>query len=176
MPGPKWRGQRRDHAERGRNRGDGDLSGQAVLERVDLLPHRAGIADDAARPVQRPLPLGRKTLKPRAALHQHDAEDFLQLLEAGRHRRLGHAAGLGGASKVTFLGQRQQQFKLVDQKAASLLRFGNEYHGPRFDKYAKSRAEPGYVAILKHPYSVFKSNDFIFLSIGFPYCSMRQLY
>jgi hypothetical protein len=39
---------------------------------------------------------------------------------------------------VTFLGQRQQQFKLVDQKAASLLRFGNEYHARRL-KLAKSR-------------------------------------
>jgi hypothetical protein len=32
---------------------------------------------------------------------------------------------------VTFLGQRQQQFKLVDQKAASRSRSGNEYHDPR---------------------------------------------
>jgi len=30
---------------------------------------------------------------------------------------------------MTFLGQRQQQFKLLDQKAASRSRFGNEYHG-----------------------------------------------
>src|ERR1700690_1469501 len=131
MPGPERRGQRSDHAERGRDRGNGDLTGKTVLERIDFLTHRAGIADDAARPVQRPLTLGRKTLKPRAALHQHDAEDFLKLLQAGRHRRLGHATGLGGASKVTFLGQRQQQFKLVDQKSASLLRFSNEYHAAR---------------------------------------------
>ena len=94
-----------------------------VFERVDFLPHRAGIADDAPRPVERPLALRRKALEPRAALHQHDAEDFLELLEAGRHRRLGDAAGLRGAPEMPFLGQRQQQFKLVDQKQPFLNDF-----------------------------------------------------
>ena len=153
-----------------------DFAGKTVLEGVDLLAHRAGIADDAPRPVQRPLPLGRKALEPRAALHQHDAEDFLKLLQAGRHRRLGDATGLGGASEVTFLGQRQQQFKLVDQKAASRLRFGNEYHGPR-RKQAKSRLKKR-----RHgsnlSIGIRFSNHLISISllIAFPYRSMRQLY
>jgi len=65
-------------------------------------------------PVQRALAFGRKALKPRAALHQHDTEHFLELLEAGRHRRLGDAAGLRRTSEMTFLCQGEQQFKLVD--------------------------------------------------------------
>jgi len=81
--------------------------GQLVLEPVDLLPHRAGVADDPPRPVERALALGRKTLKARAALHQHDAEDFLELLEARRHRRLRDAARLRRPSEMPLLGQRQ---------------------------------------------------------------------
>ena len=115
MPGAKRRGQRGHHAERGRDRGDRDLAGKAFLERVDFLPHRPRIADDPPRPVQRPLALGGKALEPGAALHQHDPEDFLELFEAGRHRRLGDAARLRGTAEMPFLGQRQQQFKLVDQ-------------------------------------------------------------
>ncbi len=46
---PERRGQRGGHAERGRNRRDRDLAGQAVLERIDLLPHGAGVADNAPR-------------------------------------------------------------------------------------------------------------------------------
>ncbi len=157
----KRRGQRSDHAERGRDRGDADLSGKAVLEGVDLLAHRAGIADDAARPVERPFPLGRKALEPRPALHQHDAEDFLELLQAGRHRRLGDAAGLGGASKMTFLGQRQQQFKLVDQKAASRFTLRQRIPRPPPDNQAKSRLKKRpHGSNLSMGIRIFKSSDF----------------
>src|ERR1700733_13246900 len=120
MTGPKRRGERCDHAKRGRYSRDGDLSGETVLEGIDLLAHRAGVADNAPRPVERALPLRRKALAPRSALHQPDAEDFLELLEAGRHRRLGDAAGLGGAPEMTFLCQREQQFKLIDQKSLTI--------------------------------------------------------
>src|SRR4029077_73285 len=85
-------------------------------QRVDFLMHRAGVADDAPRPVERAFAFGRKTLKPRPALHQHDAEHFLELLEAGRHRRLSDAAGFPSAPEVTLLGQCKQKFKLVDQE------------------------------------------------------------
>ena len=118
MFGAERRRQRRHHAEHGRDRRDPDLAGQLVLEPVDLLPHRAGIADDPPRPVERAFAFRRKALEARAALHQHDAEDFLELLEAGRHRRLGDAAGLGGPAEMPFLGQRQQKFELVDQEMA----------------------------------------------------------
>jgi hypothetical protein len=92
------------------------ISPDSFLQGVDLLPHRPHVADDPPRPVQRALALRGESLKPRTALHQHHAENFLELLDAGRHRRLGHAAGFGGAAEMAFLGQRQQQFELVDQK------------------------------------------------------------
>ena len=109
------RRQLRHHAEHGRDRRDPDLAGELVLEAVDLLPHRAGVADDPPRPVERAFALRRKALKARAALHQHDAENFLELLEAGRHGRLGDAAGLRGPSEMPLLCERQQKFKLIDQ-------------------------------------------------------------
>ena len=96
------------------------ISPDSFLQRVDFLAHRTGITDDVA-PVQRPLALRRKTLEARAALHQHHAEDFLELLEAGRHCRLGDTTSLGGASEMPLLGQRQQQFKLVDQVGPSAV-------------------------------------------------------
>ena len=65
--------------------------------------------------VQGALALGRKALEPRPALNQHHPEDLLELLQSGRHGRLGDAAGLRRPSKVPLLGQRQQQFKLVNQ-------------------------------------------------------------
>ena len=39
----------------------------------------------------------------------------LELLDAGRQRRLGDAAGLGGAAEMLFAGQREEEFQLVDQ-------------------------------------------------------------
>ena len=126
------------------------------LSDVDFLPHRRAVADDAARPVERPLALGREALETRAALHQHDAEDFLELLEAGRHRRLGDAAGFGGTSEVTFLCQRQQQFKLVDQKVASRYASATNYHGP-CRRQVRSRLQK----------SSFKAADLSIGSFGF---------
>ena len=140
------RRQRRHHAEHGRDRGDPDLAGELVLEAVDLLPHRAGVADDPPRPVERAFALGRKALKAGAALHQHDAEDFLELLEAGRHGRLGDAAGFRRPSEMPLLCERQQKFKLVDQEESpsgicSQIRSATLSPIPRplSDKHAKSR-------------------------------------
>ena len=147
------------------------------LSAVDLLPHRAGIADDAPRPVERALALGRKALEARAALHQHHAEDFLELLEAGRHRRLGDAAGLGGAPEMTLLGQRQQKFKLVDQERN--LRDNLEDTAITSTTADRRNNTPKTASRLQHYpgiHSIFKSTDFIFVLIAFPYRSMRQLY
>src|SRR5207249_12309611 len=72
-------------------------------------------------PVERALAFRRKALKPRAALHQHDAKHFLKLLEAGRHGRLGNAAGFGGAPEVPLFCQRQQKFKLRSEEHTSEL-------------------------------------------------------
>ena len=69
-------------AERGRDRGDADVADEAALERIDVLPHGAGVADDAARPFQHPLAFGRKAAKARAALHQKYAEHVFQIFDA----------------------------------------------------------------------------------------------
>ena len=114
MARAKRRRQLREHAERGRDRRDRDLAGETFLECIDLLPHRSGIADDAARPVERALAFRRESLKARTALHQHDAEELLELLDAGRHRRLRHAAGFRGAPEMPLLRERQKKFKFID--------------------------------------------------------------
>ena len=179
MPRAKRRRQRCNHAEHGRDRGNPDFARQLVLEAVDLLPHRAGIADDPPRPVQRALALGRKTLKAGAALHQHDAQNFLELLEAGRHRRLGDAARLRGPSEMPFLGQRQQKFKLVDQEMRPTkltVRFGCPAVTNTTAAAASLRPKAASDARGPGLHWDFISPHFTGLLIAFPYRSMRQLY
>ena len=104
MPLAIGRGERRHHRERGRDRGDAQPPGQAVAQRIDLLAHGAGVADDAARPVEHALALRREALEARAAVDQQHAHLLFELLDAGRQRRLGHAAGLGGAAEMLSRG------------------------------------------------------------------------
>jgi hypothetical protein len=130
--------QRGHHAEHGGNRRDADFAGKSVLQRVDFLTHGAGVADNAPRPVKRAFAFGCKTLKPRPALHQHDAEDFLELLEAGRHRRLGDPTSFRSASEVTLLGQCKQKFKLVNQEHPQLIFRETNNTNPPDDDGAKS--------------------------------------
>ena len=129
------RRQRLDHGQRHRDRGDAQPAGQPVLERVDLLAHGAAVADDAARPVEHALAFRREILEPRAAIDQQHAETILELLDAGRQRRLGDAAGLGRPAEMLFARQRQQEFELIDHslslpqdtvtRRARFAKFGN---------------------------------------------------
>jgi hypothetical protein len=119
MPGAERRRQRRHHAEHGRNRRNPDLAGELVLEAVDLLAHGAGIGDDAPRPVQCPFAFRREPLGARTALDQHYAEHLLKLFQPGRHGWLGDAARLRRPSEVPLVGERQEEFKLVDQPRGS---------------------------------------------------------
>ena len=77
--------------------------------------HRARVADDAARPVEHALAFRREALEARAAVDQQHAHRLLELLDSGRQRRLGDAAGLGGAAEMLLAGQRQEEFELIDQ-------------------------------------------------------------
>src|SRR5258708_5497552 len=72
-----------------------------------------------------------------------DAEDFFQLLETGRHRRLGDAAGFGCPPKMPLFCERQQKFKLVDQEMAPRSRlYGcHEYHGRSRTNTSKAASE-----------------------------------
>ena len=111
---PKRCGQPRHHGERGRDRGDAETAGRPVSRCAHLLLHRAGIADDPPGPYQHLLALRGEALEARAALDQHHAELFLKLLDRGRQRRLGDAEFLGGAAEMLRLGERNEEFELVD--------------------------------------------------------------
>ena len=76
-------------------------------KRMNLLAHGAGVADDAPRPVEHALALGREALEPRAAVDQQHAQRLFELLEPGRKRRLGYAAAFGRTSEMLFPGQGQ---------------------------------------------------------------------
>src|SRR5262249_49412766 len=102
------------------DRGDAELAGQPVLERLDLLAHGARIADDPARPVERALALRRETDEARSALHQQNAERLLELLDASRQCRLRHPADLGGAAEMALARQRHQIFELVQHRRIRL--------------------------------------------------------
>ena len=110
-----------DHGQRHRDRGDAQPAGEALLERVDFLAHSAAVADDAACPFEHPLALRGEILETRAAIDQEDAETLLELLDAGRKRRLGHAAGLGGPAEVLFARQREQEFELIDHNSPTTM-------------------------------------------------------
>ena len=96
------------------------MAGKAVLQRIDLLAHGAGVADDAARPVEHPLAFRGEALEARAALHQQHPERILELLDAGRERGLAHAAGLGRMAEMPLARQRDDEFELVDHAARAL--------------------------------------------------------
>ena len=85
-----------------------------MTERIDLLAHRAGVADDAPGPFEHAFAFRGEALEARAAIHQQHAHLFFELLHAGRQGRLGHSAGLGGAAEVLLAGQRQDEIELVD--------------------------------------------------------------
>ena len=108
------RGQCGDHRQRGRDGGDAQPTGKTVPERIDLLTHGARVADDAARPVEHALAFRGKALEARAAVDQEHAHLLLELFDAGRKRRLCHAAGLGGAAEVLLTGQGQDEVEFVD--------------------------------------------------------------
>ena len=114
MPLAIGRGEPRNHRQRGRDRGDPQPPGQAVAQRIDLLAHRAGVANDAAGPVEHALALRRETLEPRAAVHQQHAHLLFKLLHARRQGRLGHPTGLGSAAEVLLPRQGQNEVELVD--------------------------------------------------------------
>jgi hypothetical protein len=106
------------HRQRGRDRGNAQPPGQSVPQRVEFLPHGAGIADDAARPLEHPLAFRREAPKPRAAIDQQHAHGVLELLEPRRQRGLRDAAGFRGAAEMPFAGQRQKEFELIDQSVS----------------------------------------------------------
>ena len=105
----------RHHRQRGGNGGDAQPSGEAVAQRVELLAHGAGVADDAPRPVEHPLTLRGEAAEPRSPVDQQHPHRALELLDPGGQRGLGDPAGVGGTAEMPLAGQREKKFQLVDQ-------------------------------------------------------------
>jgi len=84
MFGTVWRSEHRRHGKCGWNGGNLYVTGEAALQRIDLLPHRTRVGHDAPRPFEYAFTFGREALKSRAALHQQHAKRVLKLLDAGR--------------------------------------------------------------------------------------------
>ena len=82
--------------------------------RAHLLAHGAGVADDAARPFQHPLALRRQALEARAAVDEHDAELSSSCLIAADSVGWVTPHCLGGAAEMPLLGERDEEFQLVD--------------------------------------------------------------
>jgi hypothetical protein len=88
-----------------------------VPQRVDLLAHRAAVADDAARPVEHALAFRGEAAEARAAVDQQHAHLLLELFDPRRQGRLRHPAGLRRAAEVPFPGERQDEVEFVDHSA-----------------------------------------------------------
>jgi hypothetical protein len=80
---------------------------QGRAERVDLLAHGARITDDAPRPIEHALTLGREALEARAALHEQYAERVFELFDGGGEGRLAHAAGFGSEAEMPLARETQ---------------------------------------------------------------------
>ena len=118
MSRAKWRGQGLHHREGGRDCRKAKPSGESVTQGVHLLPHGAGITDDAARPFEHALAFRGKALETGPAVDQQNAKSFLELLHACRQCRLRHPAGFGRAAKMLLPSQGEQKFQFFQQVVA----------------------------------------------------------
>lgn len=114
MPGPIGRGEGRHHRQRRRDRGDLQAARQTMLQGAQFLAHGAAVGHDGARPVEHALALGREADEARLAMDQQDAQRRLELLDAGRERRLRNAAQFGRPAEIPFARQGNQELELVD--------------------------------------------------------------
>ena len=76
-----------------------------------------GLAQDADRFVGDLLAERREADDAAGPLDQGDAEQGLQLAEAGRQRRLRHEAGVGGLPEMAVLPQRDEILELFEGRA-----------------------------------------------------------
>src|SRR5690242_4775287 len=82
---------------------------------VHLLAHCAGVADDAAGPVEHPLAFCGKALEAGAAVHQQHPKGGFQLLYPRGKGRLGNPACLSGAPEMPFTREGKKKFELFEQ-------------------------------------------------------------
>src|ERR1700732_3579788 len=93
------------------------MPGERGLGRMNVLAHRARVADDAPCPFEHALAFRRQSVKARAAIDEQHPQRIFELLDARRQGRLGHPAAFRGAAKIAFPRQRYQEFELVDHGA-----------------------------------------------------------
>ena len=91
-PGTASSGARRSAARSGSRRCAGGPD-EAALQGIEVLPHRLGVADDAARPVEHPLALGREALEPGAS--------------AGRSARRAHSPATSARPTASAASRRR---------------------------------------------------------------------
>ena len=80
----------------------------------------AGIADDAAGPIEHAFAFRGKALETGAAIDQQNAERFLELLQPRRQGGLSDTTTVGRAAKMLLARQSEQKFKLVEQSLSPL--------------------------------------------------------
>ena len=83
------------------------VAGEALLQRLHLGPHGAGIGDDGARPVEAPAPPS--AVKPRkreVRCTSITPSVSSSCLMPAEKVGCGHAAGFGGAAEVAFTSER----------------------------------------------------------------------
>ena len=102
---PGWaraerRRQERDGGERGRDRADPQLPGEAAAHRVELGVETVHVGEDPARPFEHALALGRQPFVALRASHDREADLALEAADPRRERRLRDVAGAGGATEV----------------------------------------------------------------------------
>jgi hypothetical protein len=86
-----------------------------VADRGDFLAHRALVGDDPARPSEDAIPLRGQALETRSAIHKEHAHLLFECLDAGRKRRLRHAAGFRGTAEVPLARKGHEKLELGNQ-------------------------------------------------------------
>ena len=104
----------RHERQRGRDRADAQRAAQPRAQFRQAVLQRLRIGQDAPGVRQHEFAFGRQPDETPTALDDHDSEFGFELRDRGRQRRLGNAAGVGGAPEVPLARQRIQIDELPD--------------------------------------------------------------
>jgi putative tricarboxylic transport membrane protein len=125
----------------------------SVLEGPQFLPHRTTVGHDAARPFEDAFAFGGEGDEARLAVNEKHAERRLELLDACRKGRLGHAALLGGLAEILFPRQGEKEFEFVDHVACTGSEYrrstGRKNHCRIIARTTKKRSPGGTIAMIE---------------------------
>ena len=88
---------------------------------MQLVAHGAGIAHNAAAPVQHTQALRREAHEAGTTLDEQDTERRLQLFDSGRQGRLCDAAGVSGAAEMLLARQGEEEDQLINHESVISL-------------------------------------------------------